>query len=206
MLVETWSHFGTVLNNIKIALSPVDKKTCNQVIAWGVVQGNNYFGINEQEKLEVQGWIESIRNQFSGISNEDLARCWGFVNTLNHVVSTTFYQTSEGCFAHGYYFYDDACHAEPIQIIPRPDPIPPTPAPPEPIPPEPEPEPEPTPEPTPLPGIIPPWQQILDYAKLLDAYLKTLSLTKIIERGIVILFRNWLRVIGAFLKWQAEKR
>jgi len=206
MYVETWSHFGSVLNNIKLALSPTDKRTCNQVIFWGIEQGNNYFGINEQEKSEVNSWIGSIRSQFSGISNEDLARCMGFTARLNDVLPAVYFHTTEGCSAHGYYFYGDACHAEPLQPTPRP-PTPPTPpVPPEPIPPEPKPPEPPTPEPPPLPGIIPPWQQILDYAKLLDNYLPTLPLTKVIERGIVILFRNWLRVIGTFLKWQAEKR
>jgi len=193
MYVETWSHFGTVLTNIRPALSPADKRTCNQVIAWGIKQGNNYFGINEQEKSEVNIWIGSIRNQFSGTSNEDLARCMGFTARLNDVLPAVYFHTLEGCRAHGHYFYGDACHAEPLQPTPRP-PTPPTP---------PEPEPEPEIEPTPKDIIPPPPipEGLEELLSQVEEYYKSLTITEPIKKGIALIVRNWLRTIVGFQTW-----
>jgi len=58
-------------------------------------------------------------------------------------------------------------------------------------------------KPPPLP--IPEANMFLVYAGYLDEYLETLGILKVIERGIVILLRNWLLLIGNFLIW-LEKR
>ncbi|GAH48857.1 unnamed protein product, partial [marine sediment metagenome] len=112
MYVETWSHFDTVLNNIKMALSPADERVCNIVIKWGRAQGDNYNGISESAKDDVKLWLASIMNQFSGESRADVGRCQGFVGTLNNLIPAQYYYTLEGCNVHGYYFYDGVCHAE----------------------------------------------------------------------------------------------
>ena len=193
MYVETWSHLGIVLTNIRPILSPGDKRMCNIVISWAIKQGNNYFGISEQEKLDANSWIGSIRSQFSGDSNEDLARCMGFLARLNDILPAVYFHTSEGCFAHGYYFYGDACHAEPLQPTPRP----PTPPEPEPLP-SPEPEPLPPPEPEPPPPIPKGLEQLLEQV---EEYYKSLTITEPIKKGIALIVRNWLRTIVGFQTW-----
>lgn len=195
MYVETWSHFGTVLYNIKPMLSPNNKKTCNQVIAWGFEQGNNYIGIDNAEIKFVRVWLKGITDLFSGQSKADLDACWWFLATLNISGNAADFQTSDGCIARGFYWYSNACHAE---LKPEPKPEPEPPEPPKPPPPEPPP---PIPPPTPIPEA----NMFLQYAQYLDEYLLTLGVLKVIERGIVILLRNWLRLIGNFLIW-LEKR
>lgn len=58
-------------------------------------------------------------------------------------------------------------------------------------------------EPPPIP--IPGGNMFLEYAGHLDEYLKTLGALKVVERGIVVLLRNWFLLIGNFLIWM-EKR
>lgn len=58
-------------------------------------------------------------------------------------------------------------------------------------------------DPGPIP--IPSGNMFLTYAGYLDEYLKTLGILKVIEKGIVVLLRNWLLLLGNFLIW-LEKR
>jgi len=135
---------------------------------------------------------------------------WYWYNNACHVSPALpgNYKTKSECEAHGYYWYYSYCHADPQAI---------------PLPPKPEdfkdkssceayafywydgkcnryPE-EVIEPPLPIPGA----NQFLVYAGHLDEYLKTLGLLQVIERGIVVLLRNWLLLIGNFLIW-LEKR
>ena len=106
MYVETWSHLSTVLNNIKPLLSPSDKQTCNQVISWGIQQGNNYFDINVEERSVVWVWLGGLQSQFTGQSKIDVINAGSFLLTLNTNKPAEYWHTIDGCSAHGYYFYD----------------------------------------------------------------------------------------------------
>jgi len=197
MLVETWSHFGTVLSAIKIVLSPTDKKTCNQVISWGIQQGNNYFGINVENKNTVWVWLGGLQPQFTGQSKIDVINAGAFLLTLNITKPADYWKTSDGCRAHGYYFYGDTCHAEPLQPTPRP----PTPPEPEPLP-SPDPEPLPPPDPEPPPPIPKGLEQLLEQV---EEYYKSLTITEPIKKGITLIVRNWLRTIVGFQQWLSKR-
>jgi len=228
MYVETWSHFKTVLTNIRPALTQKDKLTCNIIIVWIGANSFRYHGINEKQTLNTIAWLIDKTKYFEGISRADIHSCVAFCRTLNNIIGAWNYKTEEGCIAHNFFFYDNACHKNPkLPDEPVEPPKPPKPPPPEKPPEEKPPDDYKTkrdcvaagfywwdnachkddkPSPPPPLDLLLPWQQILDYAELLDDYLKTIPLVRTIERGIVKLFRNWLRVIGAFLKWQAGRK
>lgn len=207
MYVETWIHFGQMLQNIKPALTAYDKDTCNFVLTWSKSQGNKYTGITEKEKSEVSEWLRSIRPQFTGKSFEDIVACQLFIMDLNKTFMADHFKTINGCTDHGYYWYQDRCHTVPQEItpvIPTPRPV---------VPPSPEPIPKPIPDiiPTPRPPTPPEPPPIEEnmlayYVDALTEYLKTLPGTKIIERTIVKTLRNWLSLISAFMVWDKNRR
>ena len=192
MLVETWIDFKTVFWSVMSSLSPSHKNTAAYFCKWATEQGDRYLSIDTGIIKQAIGICDLFKTQFSGQPVIDLENCIRFLNGLNTYHSARYFKTLDGCVRRGgFYWYNNLCNTEPKPI--EPEPPGPQPLEPEPIPGEP-------PPPIPVPSSM-----IGQYAELLDNYLDTLSPLKIIERGIVILLRNWFRVIAAFLEWQ-EKR
>jgi len=197
MLIETWAHFTTLLNNLKPALSPYDKTICDMAISWAHDQGNKYLGIDTKDKADATEWLRRIKPQFAGQSYADIDNAQRFLSSLNMSFPPAHWKSSEGCFAHGYYFYGGVCNQEPL-LPPPPTPTPPPPEPPPPTPPEPEPpEPEP-PEPEPGPPIPPIPGGLNELLDQVEAFYNSLSITEPTKKGIALLARNWLRAIISF--------
>ena len=148
---------------------------------------------------------EDIKNE-----TDCMAMNWYWYNGVCNVSPQTPEEckTYSECIRKGWFWYDNACHytAKPPTPTPQPDNydnktdcefngfywynskcnLSPE-----------------TIEPSPIP--IPGGNMFLQYAGYLDEYLKTLGVLKVIEKGIVVLLRNWLLLLGNFLIW-LEKR
>lgn len=223
--VEAWSQA------IKLLLTQFDGQSKNDLIGIRYFLATLNHATQPEDYLTEEGciaheheWTDGICVLADGgifppppplpedITNEIdcLAMNWYWYNNACHDYPQTPGECKNytECVLAGWYWYNDACHLEPEPVIP--DPIPgdftdqlnceshgfywydsachytSKPVDPDPIP-------------------IPDGNMLLEYAGYLDEYLATLSILKIIERGIVILLRNWLLLLGNFLIWLKER-
>lgn len=233
MSVEVWADFIVVLQSVQPALSEPDGTTCTRVLRWSKSHRNDYYGIPENEKDLTMDWIRTIRDQFSGDSRDYLIECIDFIRSLNYKVAPATYHSRRGCeIRGGYYWYDDRCHADREVILPE-EKTPSdyhtrvtckaagfywfndachdrritledvrteedcitwggywysgachtTP-------------------PVDVPPIL---TGLSALAEQVACYCETISSLRIIEKGICIILRNWLRVIAGFQEWLSRK-
>jgi len=135
--VEIWNDLHLVFWGAYSSMSARNQEICKVFLEWIEDQGKRYAGIDPVVIEWYVKWIESQRDQATGLRRSDLTRSILFLRYLNFKRPADQCYTQVGCQTFGYYWYDNACHKDvkriPAPPLPPPKPPPPPPEPPEPI-------------------------------------------------------------------------
>jgi len=130
MYIETWQHFINFIDNMLPWLDKHQGLTFTSIRKYAVSHRGKYSDIPQFELDTITKEIEKLRDISTGEVKEDLIHAWWFIWSINRTTEAKNFKTWQGCQAHDYYWWGNACHIKPEEETkpkppPEPEPDPP---------------------------------------------------------------------------------